>query len=349
MDTLTHALSGALLARATWRKGGQLSLRQRTSVGFLTAAFPDIDYILRLTTDNFIVYLNYHRGITHSILLLPVWALLLSLIFSRLLKNAPDWRSLYIICCLGLGIHIAGDVITSYGTMIFAPITDWRASLDTTFIIDPFFSAIIIIALIFSFTWKNRRSAATTGLVVLVFYLGLQTWAHNKAIHVGEQAANNHRWRETTINAIPQPLSPFHWKVIVEHKEHYHVALLRLLGDDVMATQDNGFFVRLYASYHSPSTTDWIREDRYGYNQYEARQIKLAWQSEIMSDFRRFSRFPALASDSNPSDQCHWFSDLRFVIPGRKNINLFTYRVCREGIPGSNHLQSETRYLDKKY
>jgi inner membrane protein len=348
MDTLTHALSGALLARATWRKGHQLSLRQRTAVGFFTAAFPDIDYILRLTTDNFIVYLNYHRGVTHSVLLLPLWALLLAFIFSRLLKNNPDWRSLYIICCLGLGIHIAGDVITSYGTMIFAPFTAWRASLDTTFIIDPFFSAIIITALVFSYTHNNRPRIAAIGLVVLASYLGLQAWAHKEAIHIGEQTANKNRWRETTISAIPQPLSPFHWKVIVEHKEHYHVALLRLLGDDFNATPGDGFLVRLYAAYHSPSTIDWIREDRYGYDRYKARQIKRAWQSEVMSDFRRFSRFPALTMKNNPSGLCHSFSDLRFVIPGRKNFNLFTYQVCREITPGSNHLQPETRYQDKQ-
>lgn len=339
MDTLTHALSGALLARATWRKGHQLSLRHRTQVGFLTAACPDIDYILRLITDNFLVYLNYHRGITHSILMLPLWALILSLVFSRLLKPSPDWRSLYLICCLGLGIHIAGDVITSYGTMIFSPFTDWRASLDTTFIIDPFFSAIIIISLIGSFAYKNKKIIALGGLVVLTAYLGMQSWAHHRAIQIGQQASQTHSWRETTVSALPQPLSPFHWRVIVEHKEHYHVALLRLVGDNYKTSKDDGFFAHLLASYHPISSLEWFREDRYGYDRYQARQIKLAWQSDAMTDFRRFARFPFLAHEPISSDQCHWFRDLRFVIPGRKNTNFFTYGACSTARPGERLLQ----------
>ena len=333
MDTLTHALSGALLARATWRKGHQLSLRQRTLVGFVTAAFPDIDYFLRLTTDNFLVYLNYHRGITHSILMLPLWAFILSLIFSRLFRSShdsptPDWRSLYVICCLGLGIHIAGDVITSYGTMIFAPFTDWRASLDTTFIIDPIFTGIIVLSLIASFIYKKRQVIAISGLVVLTSYLGLQTWSHHRALQIGAEASLKNGWRGTTINTIPQPLSPFHWKIIVEHKEHYHVALVRLLGEDYKASKDAGFLAYLYAAHHPLSSVEWLRKDRYGYDQYQSRKIKLAWQSDSIADSRRFARFPALIENEQYSEHCYWFSDLRFIIPGRINTHLFTYGVC---------------------
>jgi len=339
MDTLTHALSGALLARTTWHKHHPLSLRHRTQVGFLTAAFPDIDYILRLTTDNFLVYLNYHRGITHSVLLLPLWALILALIFSRVLKPAPDWRSLYVICCLGLGIHIAGDVITSYGTMIFAPFSDWRASLDTTFIIDPFFSGIIIIALICSFSYKNRRGFATAGFIVLSFYLGLQTWAHQRAIHIGEQASENNGWRETTVNAMPQPLSPLHWKIIVEHKEHYHVAQVRLFGQSYHAEENDGFFSHLWAAYQPLPELAWVREDRYGYDRYQAKLIREAWYSDIMTDFRRFARFPVLSINVQSSKKCHWFSDLRFIIPGRSNTSLFTYGLCTTASPEKHFLQ----------
>ena len=327
MDTVTHALSGALLARATWRNQNTLSLRQRTLVGFLTAAFPDIDYILRLTTD-FIVYLNYHRGITHSVLMLPLWALLLALIFSRLLKPAPDWRALYLICCLGLGIHIAGDVITSYGTMIFAPFSDWRASLDTTFIIDPVFSGIILIALICSYAFKNKQLIALSGIITLTAYIFLQALAHQRALLVGRDASLQYGWGETTVNAIPQPLSPAHWKIIVEHKEHYHVSLVRLLGTNDPLSSTDGFFGQLYSAYHPPASASWSRKDRYGHDRFDARTIKQAWYSDSISDFRRFARYPFLVSDKALDNSCYWFADLRFIIPGRQNTRLFTYSVC---------------------
>ena len=48
MDTLTHALSGALLARATAPQPADektLPLRRRLFIGFLAAAVPDLDFI----------------------------------------------------------------------------------------------------------------------------------------------------------------------------------------------------------------------------------------------------------------------------------------------------------------
>lgn len=335
MDTLTHALSGALLARATWNKNKtELSLRQRTQVGFLVAAFPDSDYILRLLNDNFLVYLNYHRGITHSILALPLWALLLSLIFSRLLRNSPDWRSLYLICCLSLGIHIAGDAITSYGTKILAPVSDWRVWLDTTFIIDPWFSLIIIIGLVASLTTVATRIYASLGMAVLVSYIGMQYWAHERAIDIGQQAAEQHWWSDATVSAIPQPVSPFNWKIIVEHKQHYHTGLVRLFGEPRPAEPEAGFFTRLAAAYHSPDAVEWSRDDRYGYDRYEAETIKRAWFSENNADFRRFTRFPALIASADKEDNCYWFRDLRFVLPGREQAAFFTYGLCPASTPG---------------
>lgn len=236
------------------------------------------------------------------------------------------------ICCLSLGIHIAGDVITSYGTMIFAPFSSWRASLDTTFIIDPFFTGIIALGLIASCVCKKTQFTAAAGFFVLITYLGMQGWAHQRAIQIGEQASRKSGWHNVAISAIAQPLSPFHWKVIVEHRQHYHVALLRLLGDDYSALSGDGFFVRLFAAYQPPDSASWIREERYGDDRYTAKQIKLVWHSDVMADYRQFTRFPYLVSNPISSDRCHWFGDLRFVMPARKNKNLFTYGACPTGL-----------------
>ncbi|MFN3565608.1 MAG: metal-dependent hydrolase [Burkholderiaceae bacterium] len=85
MDTLTHALSGALLARALTRSapvrpdrtgerwfGVPVPVGHAFAVGFFAAAFPDADFALRLVSD--LASLRGHRGVTHSIVLLPRWA-----------------------------------------------------------------------------------------------------------------------------------------------------------------------------------------------------------------------------------------------------------------------------------
>lgn len=342
MDTLTHALSGALVGRATWNKNtSRLTLRQRTLVGFLATAFPDIDYIVRLFTSDLIVYLNYHRGITHSIILLPFWALLLALLFSRFLRPKTDWRALYIICCIGIGLHISADIITSYGTMIFAPFSDWRASLDTTFIIDPIFTGIIVAGLLLSYLLTKKRSIAAISSIVLVAYVGLQAWAHHQAIQFGEQAASKHLWQEATVSALPQPLSPFNWKIVVAHKQHYHIGLIKLYGETSQPDNDDSFLSSIDAAYQKPEKIQWKRLHRYGENRYLAEDTWLVWMNNTLDGYRRFARFPRLIENQTLTKDCYWFSDLRFELPHLDNSPLFTVGLCKKDTSVLRRLKSD--------
>src|SRR5947209_4605610 len=111
MDTLTHALSGALLARATASKGATAgSLPRRLAAGFFACAAPDLDFVVSYFGP--VAYLENHRGVTHSLLLLPLWALALSWLLAKILREPRGWRAFYAITALGLGAHIAGDLIT---------------------------------------------------------------------------------------------------------------------------------------------------------------------------------------------------------------------------------------------
>src|SRR5258708_7756501 len=120
MDTLTHALSGALLARATVRKDAPpRSIPRRIAAGFFACAAPDLDFVFGFFGPA--TYVLNHRGVTHSLVLLPVWALAVSWLLAKLLREPGGWRALYGVSAQCIGLHIAGDLITSYGTMIFAP------------------------------------------------------------------------------------------------------------------------------------------------------------------------------------------------------------------------------------
>lgn len=156
MDTLTHALSGVLAARATGKQNTlenhRLSLRTRMAAGFLASAFPDIDFILWFVGD--LAYLNNHRGLTHSFIMLPIWALLLSWVFAWLWRGRYYWREFYGVSAIGIGVHILGDIITAYGSMILAPISMVKFVFPTTFILDPWFTGIIFLALLLAWGIK---------------------------------------------------------------------------------------------------------------------------------------------------------------------------------------------------
>jgi hypothetical protein len=103
VDTLTHALSGALLAHLTAGKDAPpRSIPRRVSAGFFAAAAPDLDFVLALGSP--LLYLEQRRGPTRSFILLPFWALALSWALAKILREPRGWRALYGVTALGLGI-----------------------------------------------------------------------------------------------------------------------------------------------------------------------------------------------------------------------------------------------------
>lgn len=317
MDTLTHALSGALLARATDRPGhrSSLSSTQRCWVGFLAAAFPDIDFLLRFLSDDLLLYLNYHRGITHSLLLLPLWAWLLSVLLARLMGQGLLWRALYFVCCLSLAIHILGDVITSYGTKILAPLSDWGLSLDAIYVIDPWFGAIIVLGLVMSIWLPGQRRYAVIALIGLTIYVGIQIGHRNRAVAIGIAHAQEIGLPAAKVHGLPQPLSPLHWQVIVEAGQDYEFAYLRLSDQRSPVHGEAGLLARIASAYQPPGSIIWQKRQRVGVDTDHPPAVQRAWQDESMQGVRDFARFPALVDDRESPPGCVQFYDQRFELP----------------------------------
>jgi len=215
MDPLTHALSGSMLARALVRKplpGGQVIL-----LVLLTMA-PDADFVLKFISDT--TYLQYHRGVTHSLLMLPLWTWLIwSLLPER--RAAFDYRPTRLSPWLigaAIALHIFLDLITSFGTMILAPFSDWRAALDLVFIIDPLFTACLLLPLIAAGIFRRHARLLAAGAILLAGgYLGLTWKAHGDAMELvrAEQPGAQ------AYAALPLPFSPFHWQLIASWPHHY--------------------------------------------------------------------------------------------------------------------------------
>jgi len=315
MDTLTHALSGALCARATAPAhvpGSTLPVGRRMLVGTLAAAFPDLDFVTGFVSPD--TYLEWHRGVTHSFLMLPLWTLALAWLCSKLWRDGLGWRAYAGVIALGIGIHIVGDWITTFGTMFLAPLSDRRFGLGTTFIIDLVFSGIIVAGLVTSLLWRRSRAPAVAGMLALAGYVAFQ------AVQ-----------RERAVDALPRPLSPFHWMIVVEDGdriEHASVSLVR--EQPVVAAPDAGLFARLNAAYEPLATARWTRVDRYG-AETDAATAREALAAPALATFRWFAGYPVLLRVDRAGDEtCAWFRDLRFVTPGRDTVP-FRFGACRQG------------------
>src|SRR5262245_20678434 len=249
MDTLTHALSGALIARATAPKDAPPgSLPRRIAAGFFACAAPDLDFVVSFIGP--VAYLENHRGVTHSLFLLPLWALLYAWILALILREPRGWRPLYFVTALGLALHIAGDVITTYGTMILAPFSDWRAQIGTTFIIDLWFSGIIAAGLLASGLLRRSRWPAVAGCAGLAGYVGFQYLQKEKAAEFGERFARDQRIQGAIVNVQPRPVSPFNWSVFVSDAEAHRFTHVNLLREaPLIYREGEGFIAMLDSTY----------------------------------------------------------------------------------------------------
>jgi inner membrane protein len=332
MDTLTHALSGALLARATapGREDERtLPLRRRLLVGFLAAAAPDLDFVIGFVGP--IEYLYHHRGVTHSIVMLPLWAFLLAKLCSVCWRRDRPWRAYFGVIAMGLAVHIAGDWITSFGTIVFAPLSDARYGVGTTFIIDLWFTGIILAALLASWRWRASPAPAIAGLAALAGYVAFQGVLQQRAIEWGEAYARDAGLKQAQVSAQPRPVSPFNWLVIVREGEEVRYSFVNLVRREPRRpAPDAGYLARLDAAYLPLARAQWVFGTRFGSTQAERAVAREAWDDPKFAFYRWFADEPLLlrVEAGNPST-CAWFQDLRFFTPGRGTWP-FRYGLCRE-------------------
>jgi inner membrane protein len=129
MQTITHALIGLTIYCGLDKKGA--STGRKKSLFFLTvggSTIPDIDTVTQWF-DHQGMYQMWHRGITHSLFFIPVWAaLLVGVCF--LLWKTKDWR-LWLIAFVSVGLHVLVDLSNSWGTGILEPFSQGRYSIGT--------------------------------------------------------------------------------------------------------------------------------------------------------------------------------------------------------------------------
>lgn len=302
-------------------------MRLHMAAGFGAALFPDIDFALRLFGT--LSYLNQHQGITHSLLMLPLWTLLLAVLFAALAGRRSDWRLFIVPVALGLLAHIAGDVITAYRLQAFAPLSPARHALPLVFVIDPVVTLLLAGGLLL--TLRAGRAAALGALMAVLAYMAFLALQQHQALELARQHAQALERPSASVTALPQPFSPFNWKLIVEDGDTWHVARVNLRRHAGAAAGSwwPGIAGRMHGAYGNGAKQDWHETRHFGDdNTAFARE---AWLSEAFTPFREFARFGHLLEiTADDSRRCAWFADLRFELPELGPS--FRFAACRTSV-----------------
>lgn len=250
MDPITHALSGGLLYQFGFKRKTALFVLVFSSIA------PDLDYVTRLWGLD--VFLRYHRGITHGILALFIFPFIMALLFRK-----KGFFHHYFISFLAYGFHLFLDLTNQYGTRILSPF-DWdQYSLDLTFIIDPYISLGLILAIILG-RLNKRRSA----LIALCFIVMLSGYISAKA-YLSKEAKE---FLKTKIDAniykvFPLPNDFLRWSFLTKTPDNVTTGFIDLFTKRICINE----------RYNLDKTDPAIEESK---------------KTRVVQNFLYFARFP---------------------------------------------------------
>lgn len=224
MDPITQGIVGAALAQTN---GEAKTLAKAGVIGALAGMAPDLDVLIRSSSDPLLA-LEFHRQFTHSLLFIPIGALICALVFYLLL--AKPWqlgfKSIYLWSLLGFATHGVLDGCTSYGTLLLWPISDHRISWDIISVIDPLFTLPLLALIILAAKLKSRRYL--WGAIIWgSFYLSLGIIQHERALDIGQQLAENRGHQPLRLEAKPSFANILVWKLVYETDDKFYVDAIK--------------------------------------------------------------------------------------------------------------------------
>ena len=152
MDSITQAALGAAVGGAVL---GKRLGRKAIVIGALLGTLPDLD--VALDYGDAIANVTEHRGFSHSLFVLTGLATLLAVLCARFAPardiSLGRWWCFFTLI---LVTHPLLDSLTTYGTQLLWPLDAPPAAWPIVFIIDPFYTLPLLMALIIGTSMSSR-------------------------------------------------------------------------------------------------------------------------------------------------------------------------------------------------
>ena len=235
MDNLTHLLTGLMLSRT-----GLNRLTARAGALMMIAAnAPDADVVSAIGGTP--TYLDWHRGPTHSLLLLPITAAVVTLAVGAF-RRPVGWRWLnaWFAACIGVLSHLLLDWTNIYGIRFLSPFSEHWFRLDAVNVVDPIIWTILLLAVFWPWLAKlvsseigaartsHGRGIAWFALIALFAYDFSRWTLHGRAVETMSAYLYDNR-TPRRILAMPDTLNPFLWRGLVDLADSWQVHNINLL------------------------------------------------------------------------------------------------------------------------
>jgi len=246
MDPITQGTVGAAFAQSTANKNNILRIGV---IGFLAGLAPDLDVLIRSSNDP-ILFLEYHRQFSHSLFFIPFGSLIVALLIFPLVKKSMSLKTVYIASFLGYATHGLLDACTSYGTQLFWPFSNERVTWNNISIVDPLFTIPILI-LVGTAIKTRKRLFSFFAIGWATFYLSLGFVQYERALSTAIELADSRGHNAERLTLKPSFGNLILWKSIYQHEEKFYVDAIRTVRSSTWCSGEN---IRMFDyQYHLPS------------------------------------------------------------------------------------------------
>jgi len=212
MDTITHGIAGALIGKAVFNGKDVFppvdmdKRRIATWAVMLGSVFPDSDVFRDLFSHNELLMITWHRSLTHSLIMLPIWSVLLALATGAIARwrkwDAPTFPKLTGLYAVGILSHILLDLVTTFGTMVWSPLEWSRPAWDILFIIDFTFTAILLVPQLLAWAYEDPDHTRRRATLMWAIFTPAPFLISRLGLSIGAPVTNNAVLIATVLFAV---------------------------------------------------------------------------------------------------------------------------------------------------
>jgi len=217
MDSLTQIVLGAAVAAAI---APPQHRRAALLAGAALGTLPDLDALpIALLTDDPVARMTLHRGLTHSLLVLPLLGTAIWWLFRRFGNGrvAESPRRWFWAIQAALITHPLLDAFTVYGTQLLWPLAVPPTMWSSVFIIDPLYTLWLLLACAVAWFARERalaRHALVAGLALSSAYLGWSLLAKGMVEREAQRSLAAMGLEDAPRFSVPMPFNTLLWRVV---------------------------------------------------------------------------------------------------------------------------------------
>jgi inner membrane protein len=313
MDTPTHIMIGvglASLSQLDPTVAASPTMSMAVLIGCVIGSnAPDFDFVFKLLGRDY--YRRNHRGWSHSIFALPIWAIIISsILFTFFLP--PSYLHLFLWTLLAVIVHVLLDLFNVYGTQALKPFSPKWISFDSIPLTDWYIVALHAVGYCCLLIFDAGKVFAVVYLIITL-YISLRTlyaWDIKSKLY-------DHYGKLAQIKLIPRAAF-FKWDVLIETDNDFVFGVYKhgilAVEHTISKTKDSDELI--LKSRRDKVITNFLSTTNYAYPFVQERKkgYLILWKD---LRFRKNKFFPSLAITYISSDKksktsySGWFYSLK--------------------------------------